>query len=129
MGVGLHQKGQQAVLSQPQVQKKNKQPGVSNRDIDALRDREIYTFEERSWSDILLYAVDGGQDMKTWPQSSLGYAGRWREGFPVTGGIEVRLAHWLPGKPAEEQAPHCPFDKLVWWGCSDINIRTIISWD
>ena len=127
--MGFTKKASKLYFPSLKSKKKNKQPGVSNRDIDALRDREIYTFEERSWSDILLYAVDGGQDMKTWPQSSLGYAGRWREGFPVTGGIEVRLAHWLPGKPAEEQAPHCPFDKLVWWGCSDINIRTIISWD
>ena len=46
----------------------------------------------------------------------------------MNGGTDVRLAHWLPGKPAEEQAPHCPFDELVWWRCSDINIRTIISW-
>ena len=45
MDVGLHQKGQQAVLSQPQVPAPPpppaKEPGVSNRDIDALSDREI----------------------------------------------------------------------------------------
>ena len=85
--------------------------------------------EARSWCETLLCAADDRHNMKLWQQSSLGYAGRWREGLPVTGGIEVRLAHWLPGKPAEEQALHCPFDKLVWWRCSDINIRTIISWN
>ena len=46
---------------------------------------------------------------RTWWQSSL-QGGKGR--LPVTGGIEGRLAHGLPGKPAERDAPHCPFDKL-----------------
>ena len=25
----------------------------------------------------------------------------------VTGGVDIWLAHWLPGKPTEQQAPHC----------------------
>ena len=36
-------------------------------------------------------------------------------GLPIIGGIDIRLAHWLPGKPAEEHASHCPFDKLSQW--------------
>ena len=52
-----------------------------------------------------------------------------REGVAqVTGGIDIRLAHRLPGKPAEGHAPHCPFDKLSWWKCSDLKVRTITSW-
>ena len=27
------------------------------------------------------------------------------------GGINIRWAHWLPGKPAEPHTPHGPFDK------------------
>lgn len=59
MGVGLHQKGQQAVLSQPHQKKITSLESAI--DIDALRDREIYMFEERSWSDTPLYAGDGGR--------------------------------------------------------------------
>ena len=32
--------------------------------------------------------------------------------LPVTGETAVRLAHWLPGKPAERHAHHHPYDKL-----------------
>ena len=35
--------------------------------------------------------------------------------LPVIGGTDVRLAHWLPGKPAEEHAPQHPFDRLSKW--------------
>ena len=31
-----------------------------------------------------------------------------KERLPFIGGIEVRLAHQLPGKPAEEPAPYSP---------------------
>ena len=31
--------------------------------------------------------------------------------LPVIGGIDVRLAHQLPGKPAEGHTPHPNFDK------------------
>ena len=37
----------------------------------------------------------------------------------VIGGIDIRLACRLPGKPAESHAPHHPFEKLL---------GTIISW-
>lgn len=29
----------------------------------------------------------------------------------VIGGIDLRSAHWVPGKPREEHAPHRSFDK------------------
>ena len=37
--------------------------------------------------------------------------------------IDVSLACWLPGKPADEHAAeepalHHPFDKLSWWRCN-----------
>ena len=47
--------------------------------------------------------------------------------LPVKGKIDVRLAHWLPGKPAEEHAPTGPFDKLSWCRCFDLKVRTITS--
>ena len=31
--------------------------------------------------------------------------------LPVIGEIDVRLAHWLAGKLAEQHTPHCPFVK------------------
>ena len=51
-------------------------------------------------------------------------------GWEVTScrGIDVRLAHKLPRKPAEEHTLHYPFDKLSWWRCFDLNIRTITVW-
>ena len=56
---------------------------------------------------------------RTWWRALLGLGG----GLPVTGGINIRSAHWLPGKPAEGQAaPHCPFDKLSEWRCSDLEL-------
>ena len=50
-----------------------------------------------------------------------------RARLPVIGGIEVRLAHQLPGKLAEGHAPHYPMNKLS-WRYSDLKIRTITSW-
>lgn len=40
---------------------------------------------------------------------------------------DLRLAHWLPGKPAEGQASYHPFDKLSQRRCSDLNVRTLTS--
>ena len=69
----------------------------------------------------------GGQVGGTWQQSSLWGHGEGR--LLVTGGIDIGLAHRLPGKPAEDkQNHHCPFDKLSWWRCSELKIRTITSW-
>ena len=34
-----------------------------------------------------------------------------RRRLPVIGGIDIRLAHWLPGELAEGHASHYPFDQ------------------
>ena len=49
------------------------------------------------------------------------------EGLPVIEGIDVSLAHQLPGKPEVVHSPHCSFHQLLWWRCSDLKIRTITS--
>ena len=43
---------------------------------------------------------------RTWWQAWLLGAGK----ATSDGGTQVRLAHQLPGGPAEGHAPHCPFD-------------------
>ena len=35
--------------------------------------------------------------------------------LPVVGEIDVRLAHWLPGKSAEVYAPHSPLQLRTIW--------------
>ena len=45
------------------------------------------------------------------------------------GAYDVRLAHWLKGKPAEGNNSLYPFDKLSGWRCSDLKMRTITSWE
>ena len=92
----------------------------SDRDINGLMDAGAYMSEARSWSDTPLCAADSGQDMA----AVFVPGGR----LPVIGGTEVRLAHKLPGKLPEGHTPHRPFDKLSWWRCSDLKIRTITSW-
>ena len=46
--------------------------------------------------------------------------------LPVIEGVEIRLAHQLPGKPAEG---HTPLTNHHSGDSSDLNIRTITSWD
>ena len=48
------------------------------------------------WQDMAVVFVTGGE-----------------EGYQLEE-IDILLAHWLPRKPAEGHAPHCPFDKLSW---------------
>ena len=52
-------------------------------------------------------------------------ATRGRGRLLVVGGIDVRLAYWLPGKPAKGHVPHNPFDKLGGQSLSDLKVRTI----
>ena len=61
---------------------------------------------------------------RPWWQSSL----LGRKEVTSYGGIDIRLAHQLPGKPAEEYTPHHPLDKLSWWRCSDLKVKRITSW-
>ena len=66
--------------------------------------------EARSWSDATPCGADGRQDVAATFAPGAG----WRWGTPVTGGTDIRLAHWLPGKLAGggAHAPRHPFDKL-----------------
>ena len=61
--------------------------------------------EARCWSSTPPYGAEGGQDV------AAGLAPRGKGRLPVIAGIDVRLTHQLPGKLAEENAPHSPFDK------------------
>ena len=61
---------------------------------------------KESWNDTPPWMAGGRQDM------AAVFATRGSERLPVIGEIDVRLAHWLPAKPAEEHAPYHPFDKL-----------------
>ena len=99
-----------------------KEPGVRDRDVSGLMDGGSYMSEARCWSDTSLCRADDWQDRA----ASLAPKGRGR--LPVIGGIDGRLAHRLPGKQTEGPAPHCSFDKLSWWRCSDLKIRTTTSW-
>ena len=78
---------------------------VGNRHMNGLIDEGSYMSEARSWSNTPPYAADRGQDV------AAVFAPRGRGRLPVTEGIDIRLAHGLPGKPAED-VPHCPFGKL-----------------
>ena len=95
-----------------------KEHRVSKRDISGLLDRESYQKQEGSTE-----THSYGWQMADWPwqESSLS-----EEGI-VTEKIGIRMAHWLPGKPAEEHNPHCPFDKPSLWSCSDLKIATVSS--
>ena len=119
--VGLYPAGLQA-LYLPILQTEER-PRVSDRNVEGLTDcGGAYMSEARSWSDTPACVADSGQVM------AAAFAPRGRGRVPVIGRIDVRWAHRLPGKPAEEHTPHCCFDKLAWWRCSDLKIRTITSW-
>lgn len=63
------------------------------------------------------------------PQDLVAVFTPWgRRTLPVLGGIDIRLAHWLPGKLAEGYGPHHLFGKLSWWRRSDPKIRANTSW-
>ena len=97
-------------------------PEISGRDIKGLMDGGSYMSEAMPWSDTPLCVPNGRQDMA----AVLAPRGRGR--LQVIGGIYIKLIHQLPGKLAGGHAPHCPFDKLSWWRCSDLKIRIITSW-
>ena len=88
-----------------------KAPGDRDRDINDLLDRETYKSEAKSWSNAPPCTAD--RQISGWLAGWL--AGwllghfrqqRWllqkRRKFPFVGGTDVRLAHQLPGRPAEE---------------------------
>ena len=98
-----------------------KEHRVSKRDISGLLDRGFYLHQKQESS---TETHSYGWQMAGWPwqESSLS-----EEGI-VTEEIDTRMAHWLPGKPAEEHNPHCPFDKPPLWSCCDFKITTVSSW-
>ena len=84
-----------------QASRSKKESGVSDRNIIGLMDGEAYLSEAGSQSDThYLHGRVGG-------------------GLLVTGGIDIRQARQLPGKPAEGHTTYNPFEKLV---------GTITSW-
>lgn len=75
--------------------------------------------EARPWSNTPSCMADG--------MAVVLVTGKGSEGiYQLAKEIDVGLAHQLPGKPAEEH--HCPFEKLSYWNCSDLEIRAITSW-
>jgi len=78
-----------------------KKPRAQDRDISGLMDVGSYMSEARSWSDTSLCVVDDGQYM-----AAVFALGKGR--LPVIGGIDVRLAHWLPetSRGARPSLPH-----------------------
>ena len=86
----------------------NKEPRVSDRDVNGLMDREIL----HVWSKVLEQPPTAAADVRQGMVAVFASAERRR--FTVTVGIDVRLAHQLPGKPG---------DKLSQWRCSDIKLE------
>ena len=76
-----------------------KGPGVSDRDISGFMDGGSYMSQGPGATPPCV-AV-GGQDMVAI------FVLRERGRLPVIGKVSNRLTPWLPGKPAEEHAPHC----------------------
>ena len=89
-----------------QLQTTEKEPGVRDRDVNGLTEGGAYLSDVKSWSNTPPCVVHGRQDMVAV------FAGV-RGALPVTGEIDVRLTHWLPGKPAEGHTRHHPYDKLL----------------
>ena len=101
-----------------------KEAGVGERDFSGLMHGEAHTSEAKSWSSTPLCAVDGrwwaGQGKNL--HHSVGGWGR----LLVIEGIDIRLAHHLPGKSAEE---HTHLVNYRSRDSSDLKIRTVASWD
>ena len=76
--------------------------------------------EARSWSNPQPCVANRRQDVE------VVFVPEWRGSLPVIGGIDVRLAHQLQGKPAERHSPHHHFEsyqvKIFY-----LKIRTISS--
>lgn len=100
--------------------RQEKEPGVSNRDINGLMDRGIYTAKARSWSNILLCAALGRQKMVVVfapGMRVISYSGNWHQ-----------VGLWITRETSRRTHPHHPFDSLLGWRYSDLKIRTIFEW-
>jgi len=96
--------------------RQEKEPGVSNRDINGLMDRGIYTAKARSWSNILLCAALGRQKMVVVfapGMRVISYSGNWHQ-----------VGLWITRETSRRTHPHHPFDSLLGWRYSDLKIRT-----
>ena len=91
---------------------------VSYRNINGLMDGGSYMSEPRSWSNTPPCEADRAG--RIWQQSLLQGGGR----LPVIGVLRSR---WLISYQGNQKSPHphCSFDKLSWWRCSDLKIRRI----
>ena len=101
--VGLHPTG--PLLAQLHDGRKSLR--VSHRDNNGLMDGGAYTSEAKFWSNTAPCVVESKQDKVAVlvPKGSLS------SNSPSYGGIDIRLAHWLPKKPIEGHTPHHPFDE------------------
>lgn len=77
-----------------------KGPGVSDRDISAFMDGALTCLKQGPGATPPCVAVCGQDTVAIFALRE-----RWR--LPVIGKIDNRLTPWLPGKPAEQHAPHC----------------------
>ena len=85
-------------------------------------DEGSYVSEAGSWSDTPPCVADCGKDMA----AVLATWGRGR--LPVMGRTDVRLAHQLPGKPAEGPPLAAPLIDYHSGDSSDSKISKITSW-
>ena len=97
-----------------------KEPGVSNGGISGVTDGGADVSGARSWNNTQPCTSESGQDVA----AVFAPGGKGR--LPVIGGVDLRLAHRLPGKPAEAHTPHLPL--ISYQGRDLLKIRTITSW-
>ena len=92
--------------------RQKEEPGVGGRDTYGFTGWGAYTQlpEAGSWS--CLHCVPLTERLSGWQDTVAVVAPTGGTGhLPITGGTDIRLAHRLPGKPAEGHAPHRLFDK------------------
>ena len=77
----------------PDTKRRKSLETATERDTSGLVDRESYKSEAKHWSNMPPCTADSGQD------SAAIFAIQGRQRLPFTGGIDVQLAHQLPGKP------------------------------
>ena len=99
-----------------------KEPGVSNRDISGLMGRGIYTAKARSWSNILLCAAPGGQDM------GVVFTPKWKE-MTSSREPDVRWAHQSPGKQRGTPPPPAPLLRIITgWRAGNKRVERPVMW-
>ena len=98
MGVGLHHWLVSPMLAQPQACRKGLE---SVTETSVVSWTGVIHVSDKVLEPRLPCAAVGGQD--TVAIFALRETGK----LPVIGTVDNRLTPWLPGKPAEEHAPHC----------------------